>query len=165
MTPGGDQPIQRSRACGCGDGDTEGDPAAPPNAEFRRWPHRRVVRMLAVAPATPVAFLVWSCCVNWKRDRMLFYKIAAVAAGAAVLHPLVIQLATPSSMPRSLSWRNDRLKNRRPPPRSHISAMHEGGRPAHFSAPTVASQNTCNRQRRDGARPTSCGRRSTWWQG
>ena len=63
--------------------------------------HRQVCRTIAVAATTHIRLLVWPCCVDWKRDRLPFYKNAAVASVAAFLLALVVLLVAPSPMPRS----------------------------------------------------------------
>ena len=56
-----------------------------------------------------------------------------------------------------LSLQRVRLKIRRSRVRFRVSAMHEGDRHVHFGPPTLVAQNTCNRRRRAGTRPTSGG--------
>ena len=102
VRPGGGPPTHSSMARGCGDGGTEREPSMAPTM-LRPADDHIVQWTFAVAATNRVGPLVWSCCADWKRDRMKLYMNAASALGGAFLLALTILVSTHDPMPGWLS--------------------------------------------------------------
>ena len=158
MRPDADPPTHLSRVCGCEDGCTERAQSMDPPMQWRTdgpivlWCRRPLCQR-----QTMVGFMCGHAAWNGNGAECNFARMQQSRKAPTSCQRLLFQLATPHLMPRLLSWESVRLKIRRSPSRPRIQAKLESCLAVHFGVPTLGTRNACDRRRRAGARPTSCG--------